>query len=438
MSTGEQHMHRSSALRAGPAPDLSARFGAPQMPRNCVSRPRLEKLLHAALDARLTVVGSAAGLGKSVLLTSWVTSLDDADCAWITLDARHNESASFWHDIDHAFAHFGVHRDRLLDVPHRSDAVLVLDDAHALTAAPARRTLAELVAMVPDWMHLVLATRERPDLPLWRLRAEGVLCEITDDDLRMTVDETAILLDAHGGYSPEEVVALWELAEGWVTGIRLLATSQLAHDPAQRAVREFLLDEVLDHQEPTLRQFLLETSCLLRLTPAVCTHVTGRDDAAEALRTLENAHAFITRVPGEYSTYRLHGLFRAMLYDELLARDPVRAEEVMRSAAQWRATRGDTAATFDPDGIAKLQRATGRLGRGGYSRRSAAHPSLLSKRELDVLQYLPTRLSAREIAQALYVSVNTVKTHMQNVYRKLGCDSREAAVEQARRLQLLP
>jgi LuxR family maltose regulon positive regulatory protein len=435
MSTVERAQSKRAV--ASPHGEHVPRFGAPQLPRNFVARPRVEKLLHGALHARVTVVASAAGSGKTVLLAAWVTGIDDADRAWLTLDARHNDTATFWQDVDHALAHLGVHRNRLLEMVSRTDAVLALDDVHALTTDSARRNLAELVAMMPDWLHLILASRQRPDLPLWRLRAEGTLCEITDDDLRLTLEETAVLLDAHGGYSPDDATALWELAEGWITGIRLLATSQLPLDAAQRAVRDFLLEEVLDRQDPVLRQFLLDTSYLVRLTPALCTHLTGREDASEVLRALEHAHVFITRVPGEYSSYRLHGQFRTMLYDELLARDPIRAEHLMRKAAQWRATRDDASAAFDPDDIAKLQRAKGRLAGGGYERRSAAHPPLLSKRELDVLQYLPTKLSAREIAQALFVSVNTVKTHMQNVYRKLGCESREAAVQQARRLQLL-
>ena len=60
----------------------------------------------------------------------------------------------------------------------------------------------------------------------------------------------------------------------------------------------------------------------------------------------------------------------------------------------------------------------------------------LTARELEVLSYLPTHLSIREIATALYVSPNTVKSHAQHVYRKLGVDSREAAVGRARAMQL--
>jgi len=85
--------------------------------------------------------------------------------------------------------------------------------------------------------------------------------------------------------------------------------------------------------------------------------------------------------------------------------------------------------------VATLRRARGRTLGIVDQRRSVE--SQLSARELEVLSYMPTQLSAREIAETLHVSLNTVKSHMQSVYRKLGCESREAAVERARRLQLL-
>jgi LuxR family transcriptional regulator, maltose regulon positive regulatory protein len=61
----------------------------------------------------------------------------------------------------------------------------------------------------------------------------------------------------------------------------------------------------------------------------------------------------------------------------------------------------------------------------------------LTHGETRVLHYLPTNLSAREIADELYVSVNTVKTHQRHLYQKLGARSRTQAVKQARALGLL-
>jgi LuxR family maltose regulon positive regulatory protein len=61
----------------------------------------------------------------------------------------------------------------------------------------------------------------------------------------------------------------------------------------------------------------------------------------------------------------------------------------------------------------------------------------LTSRELTVLRYLQSTLSHVEIAALLYISVNTVKTHVKNIYRKLGAERRTQAVRVARDLRLL-
>ena len=61
----------------------------------------------------------------------------------------------------------------------------------------------------------------------------------------------------------------------------------------------------------------------------------------------------------------------------------------------------------------------------------------LSEREQVVLRYLPSTLSAGEIADELFVSLNTVKTHIKSIYRKLDTNRRWDAVKRARQLQLL-
>jgi LuxR family transcriptional regulator, maltose regulon positive regulatory protein len=61
----------------------------------------------------------------------------------------------------------------------------------------------------------------------------------------------------------------------------------------------------------------------------------------------------------------------------------------------------------------------------------------LSPSELRVLRYLPTNLTRPEIARELYVSINTVNTHVRNIYAKLGARDRSSALERARELRLL-
>jgi LuxR family maltose regulon positive regulatory protein len=449
MASGDDPLSiRSAAAVTASTLHGTAKFDAPAAPTGYIPRPRLEARLEAASGARLTVVSGRAGSGKSVLISSWLAKFADDDSSWVTLDEDDNKPSVFWSDVTAAVNRLsGDEYGRYMVARSDRDGYLVIDDAHVLTAVAAQRSLVQLVALAPSWLHLILSSREQPALALWRLRAEGALVEIDDDALRLDPEEAHHLVAQHENVAPATAPVLRERSEGWLTGMRLLAAAADTNCDADEAIREYLLEEVFTRQSPDVQQFLMETSCLALLTPVLCEHVTGRADAADLLHDLERAHTFIARHPGRYATYRCHGQFRGVLRDELQARDPDRAAAIHVAAAHWYREHDDPAAaveqwisarsvpgarhispnsedSFEALGVVDIERA-----QHGVTQ--------LSPRELEVLSYLPTRLSARQIADALFVSRNTLKTHMHNVYRKLGCTSREDAVDRARMLGLL-
>lgn len=426
----------------------TAKFDAPSLPPGYIPRSRLHARLDAASSARLTVVSGRAGSGKSVLVSGWLAQHAANDYAWITLDDDDNTPSVFWSDVTTAVNRLsGDDYGRFMTARDNRDGYLVVDDGQVLTSVAARRSLVQLVSLAPSWLHLILSSREQPALALWRLRAEGALVEIDDADLRLDAEEASRLVARHENVATPAAPVLRDRSEGWLTGMRLLAAAADADTGADEAIREYLLEEVFARHTPDVQQFLMETSCLTLLTPVLCEHVTGRADAADLLHDLDRSNSFISRHPGRYATYRCHAQFRAVLRDELQARDPDRAAEIHVAAAHWYREHDDPAAaveqwiaarsvpgarhiapnsedSFEALGVVDIERA-----QHGVTQ--------LSPRELEVLSYLPTRLSARQIADALFVSRNTLKTHMHNVYRKLGCTSREDAVDRARMLGLL-
>lgn len=105
------------------------------------------------------------------------------------------------------------------------DFALVLDDYHVLTAEPIQRGMAFLLEHLPPQLHLILATRADPALPLARLRAQGQLCEVRTADLCFeAVEVRAFLEDVMGlDFPPEVIVALGHSTEGWIAGLQLAA-----------------------------------------------------------------------------------------------------------------------------------------------------------------------------------------------------------------------
>ena len=234
------------------------------------------------------------------------------------------------------------------------EAVLVLDDYHVIDSAAVHSSLGFLVEHRPPGLRLVLAGRSDPPLVLARLRARGELAELRAADLRFTAGEAAELLDQMGGGRdqplPEAVVAaLVARTEGWAAGLQLaglslrgqadMARFVAAFTGSHRHVLDYLAEEVLEHQSEQLRQFLVDTSVLERLSGPLCDAVTGRSDSQALLEQIEGAGLFLIPLDEVRGWWRYHHLFADLLRARL-GQDPERFAGLHRNAAGWYEERG--------------------------------------------------------------------------------------------------
>jgi LuxR family maltose regulon positive regulatory protein len=215
--------------------------------------------------------------------------------------------------------------------------ILVLDDHHAIQSSAIDKALAFLLERLPPQMHLVIATREDPHLPLARLRAQGQLTELRAADLRFTSSEAAEFLEQVMGLglSAEDIAILESRAEGWIAGLQLAALSMqgrkdvsgLIHSftGSHRFVLDYLIEEVLQQQPEGIQAFLLQTSVLNRLTGSLCDAVrfsctephTDQDNGQQTLEYLEHANLFVVPLDDERRWYRYHHLFADLLRQRL-------------------------------------------------------------------------------------------------------------------------
>jgi LuxR family transcriptional regulator, maltose regulon positive regulatory protein len=164
--------------------------------------------------------------------------------------------------------------------------LLVIDDLHELESADALALLELFLARLPSQLRAVLVTRADPGLGLHRLRLAGVLTELRAPALRFSPQETSEDLEAAGvGLSDAGVALLHDRTEGWAAGLRLAAISLAEHADPERFVTEFsgsdrtvagyLLAEVLERQPPEVRDLLLRTSVLERVSGPLADFMTG-------------------------------------------------------------------------------------------------------------------------------------------------------------------
>ncbi|HEX9373595.1 MAG TPA: LuxR C-terminal-related transcriptional regulator [Roseiflexaceae bacterium] len=373
---------------------LATKLYIPHARSTLLSRPRLLARLNAGLERPLTLICAPAGSGKTALLTDWLrrnaergTMNDEGSeaalhrssfiaqrfkVAWLSLD-EHDQDAHLvlryliaalqtvapacgrtalaWLDAPPPPPPETILTSLVNDLAALPDrCLLVLDDYHLVRAPAIHAMVAFLLDHLPPAVHLVIATREDPPLPLPRLRARGQLAEVRAADLRFTPEEAAAFLDVSMGLHLAEgqVAALAERTEGWAAGLQLAALALRDRtDPAtfvtvfagsHRLVADYLMAEVIDQQPASLRRFLLASSVLNRLCAPLCDALLletmndergmmnsttphsdssfivhrssfGNGESQGILEELERANLFLVPLDDERRWYRYHQLF---------------------------------------------------------------------------------------------------------------------------------
>jgi LuxR family maltose regulon positive regulatory protein len=223
----------------------------------------------------------------------------------------------------------------------------VLDDYHLIDNVEIHSAVELLVERLPAAAHVVISTRSDPPLPLSRLRARGQLTEIRAADLRFNLTEAGAFLNDVVGLAlePEEIERLHERTEGWAAGLQLAGLSLRGRDDHRQFIESFAGDdqqivdylgfEVLDNEPPELREFMMQTSVLDRLSGPLCAAVTGNPDAELLLRALERDNAFVVALDSKREWYRYHHLFAELLRHELARTSPGLGVELHRRASAW-------------------------------------------------------------------------------------------------------
>ena len=355
------------------APLLSTKLYAPPARTNIVLRQRLFDKLNEGLStgSKLTLISAPAGFGKSTLMSAWIETTT-FPVAWLSLDERDRDAACFIAYLVAAMQTvkpgIGLGLQGILQSPQplqieniltllinemsvvEENFVIVLDDYHAVESPQVDQVLDFLIGHQPPKMHLIIITREDPDLPLARLRARNHLTELRAADLRFSPSESAEFLNQvmNLNIPEEDVAALETRTEGWIAGLQMAALSlQGLQDTesfiqsftgSHRFVMDYLLGEVLQRQPQNILVFLQKTSILNRMCASLCD--TLIDDPATSgqsiLDYLDRANLFIIPLDNVRQWYRYHHLFASLLRKQL--GQSLSTEEIARLnllASEW-------------------------------------------------------------------------------------------------------
>ncbi|ADB49951.1 LuxR C-terminal-related transcriptional regulator [Conexibacter woesei] len=301
----------------------------PPLPRTLVHRPRLLERVDAGVRGPLTLVSGPAGAGKTTLLADWAHARATAD----------DHRTVLWRTVE-TTAQAGdllAQLTRAAPLPGASPLVAIVDGLGAHAAERAHDpALAERVAALlrerTDALHVVLATRGEPPLPLGRVRLDATVVELGPAELAFTWEEARSLLAAR--LPAAQAHARWEQVEGWAAG--------LTREPSE--LPAYVERELLGGLGDELRDFLLRVSVADELTPELAAVLTGAADAGGTLDRLARAHALVVPLDRHGGGYRLARPLREALRAALPAALPGEASELHRRAAEWHGRAGDALA----------------------------------------------------------------------------------------------
>ncbi len=353
-------------------PLLNTKLYAPPTRPPLLTRPHLLAKLSEHLPRKLTLISAPAGFGKTTLLSEWIAHTPHP-AAWLSLDEEDRPTTRFLLYLIAALQTIAPSLGKELlsplqsphppptealltillnDISALSNPIhLVLDDYHTLESPPIDQAMAFLLKHLPPQLHLVIATREDPPLPLARLRAQGQMLELRAEDLRFHPDETTQFFQGCAALSltQDQIITLAERTEGWIAGLQLAALSMRGSpDPApfvrsfsksHHFAMDYLLEEVLQKQPSTLQDFLLKTSVLRRFCASLCDalFLTPSASAQTTLDLLVQSNLFVVPLDNERRWYRYHHLFGGLLRQRLEQSPPSEGgiAALHRRACRW-------------------------------------------------------------------------------------------------------
>ncbi|MBI9043127.1 MAG: hypothetical protein JEZ06_01505 [Anaerolineaceae bacterium] len=344
-----------------------------------VERKRLFERLDESCKGKVTLISAPAGFGKSTLLSAWIKQ-HSKNVAWVSLDEEDNRSSRFLIYFIAAFQknspHFGEVILQTLYTPQPPttdtalsylineisslpETILVLDDYHIIKSPAVHEILICLLRHMPENLHLVLATRSDPPLPLPLLRGQQHLTELRTMDLRFTLSETIEFFDQKKTFKLErpDVKVLNRHTEGWVTGLQMAALSMQKRSDiktfiknfagSNRFILDYLLEEVLEQQTEEIQCFLKKTSILAKLNNNLCQAVTGKEDCQQILERLERGNLFLLSLDDHREWFRYHHLFADLLRQRLVLETPDSLPELHSKAGEWYSKNNDLGSAID-------------------------------------------------------------------------------------------
>lgn len=351
---------------------LKTKFLAPAYNPKSVFRSRLLERLNARAARKLVLVSAPAGFGKTTLILQWLHKQDRRIC-WLSIDEHDNNATRFWQYLIGSIAtvidDFGAEANTLLKEQSNAEAAvtslvnelsawsmsgnelsIVLDDFHNIEDNETLRSFSYFIDFLPPNVEVVITTRFEPNLPISRWSVKNWVDGIYASDLMFSYDESKTFFSDYMELSltDSQIQSIFRRTEGWIAAMQLTALSASAKPSNEQAYlntdklladdrhfSDYVISEILALQSDSLRAFMLDASCLLRMNAELCDAIRETKDSRDMLHALERKNLFIIPLDNQGDWYRFHEMFRDALLKRLRKTDTKRLSSLQTKAIDW-------------------------------------------------------------------------------------------------------
>lgn len=354
---------------------VSTKLYKPVLQSSIISRRRLIDKLNSGLQSKLILVSAPAGFGKTTILTDWIAQAQ-LPAAWVSLDSGDNDPLRFFtyclaalqtlnRDNQNGSKGFGENTQALINSTQQipietiitslindintslGECILILDDFHLVNSPGVHQTIASFIDHLPLNLHLVIASRYDPSFALSKMRLRKQLSEIREADLRFTPEETKKFFKEAMNLQldEEEISNLEHRTEGWIASLQLAALAMQGRENIKDFIQKFrgshsyivdyLTEEVLQHLDTNVQEFLLFTSILERFSSQLCDYVTNGSESQHILEYLDRAKLFLVSLDENKKWFRYHHLFSDLLKFRLEQLFPGLIKTLHKRASEW-------------------------------------------------------------------------------------------------------
>jgi LuxR family maltose regulon positive regulatory protein len=348
---------------------FETKFNMPQIGKDIIKRGKIEEKLRNLPYYKFAYLSAPAGYGKTTAVVDYITR-QNMKCAWVSIDAEDNDPVRFWISIitaisrcagkgdlqislDTSLISSNISIDLLINVIKTisEEFVIVLDDYHLIHNNVILGSMEYFVKCMPPNVRLMVLSRKEPEEMLSLLLSKEKAISLNISDFEFDYEDTAEFFARKGlCFTEEEINDIYNFTEGWVAALvgaflyfkdkETVLKSLTSVSAKGRYIHVIFKNEVFDCWPEEIKNFLIQTSFLNRISGSICSAVTGNEKSAEILETLAQNNSFIIALDAENEWFRYHHLFQEFLFGrfELLSQEQKNGLYCL--AGEWYARHG--------------------------------------------------------------------------------------------------